>query len=221
MGRARASEFQGWAILRWASGLWENPEPYLLLPRLRALPLVPLRGDWARERARGRAKALTLCADTHTQCSAHEHAQAEGVHRGAGPLGAASRHQLPRSGPPGLHAARPRTELRHQTDGLCTTSSTRRPHRLRQKTVRYCLTISRSTPYVKSSEDGRKSLRVKSTEAPLPLRSYSIERTNTAGRQPTSGRLSDHRDSIVRTIRSGKRKRSQGRITVDKGSRCR
>ncbi|KAL3235364.1 hypothetical protein MRX96_022506 [Rhipicephalus microplus] len=67
------------------------------------------------------------------------------------------------------------------------------------------------------SEDGRKSLRVKSTEAPLPLRSYSIERTNTAGRQPTSGHLSDHRDSIVRTIRSGKRKRSQGRISVDKG----
>ncbi|KAH7986270.1 hypothetical protein HPB51_026690 [Rhipicephalus microplus] len=72
-----------------------------------------------------------------------------------------------------------------------------------------------------ASEDGRKSLRVKSTEAPLPLRSYSIERTNTAGRQPASGRLSDHRDSIVRTHRSGKRKRSQGRITVDKGSRCR
>ncbi|KAH8021935.1 hypothetical protein HPB51_018784 [Rhipicephalus microplus] len=122
-----------WAILRWASGPWENPEPYLLLPRLRVLPPVPLRGDQARERARGRAKALTLCADGHTQGSAHEHAQAEGVHRGAGPLGAASRHQLPRSGPPGLHAARPRTELRHRTDGLRTTSSIRRPHRLRQK----------------------------------------------------------------------------------------
>ncbi|KAH8035698.1 hypothetical protein HPB51_007942 [Rhipicephalus microplus] len=151
MGRARGPEFQGWAILRWASGPSKNPEPYLLLPRLRALPPVPLRGDRARERARGRAKALTLCADGHTQGSAHEHAQAEGAHRGAGPLGASSRHQLPRSGPPGLHAARPRTELRHRTDGLRTMSSTWRPHRLRQKTVRYCLTISRSTPYVKCS----------------------------------------------------------------------
>lgn len=42
-------------------------------------------------------------------------------------------------------AARQSTELRHQTDGLRTTPWTRRPHRLRQQTIRHCLTISRSS----------------------------------------------------------------------------
>lgn len=53
----RESRIQGWDLLRWASGPWENPQPYLLLPRLtRALPPVPLREDRARDRVRGRAK---------------------------------------------------------------------------------------------------------------------------------------------------------------------
>ncbi|KAH8038603.1 hypothetical protein HPB51_002242 [Rhipicephalus microplus] len=119
------------------------------------LPPVSLRGDRARERARGRAKALTLCADGHTQGSAHEHAQAEGVHLGAGPLGAASRHQLAWSGPPGIHAARPRTELRHRTDGLRTTSSTRRSHRLRQKTTGTLRVRPTSTHRPRASTLGR------------------------------------------------------------------
>ncbi|KAH7986985.1 hypothetical protein HPB52_024585 [Rhipicephalus sanguineus] len=49
-----AVKFQGWDLLRWASGPWEKPQPYLLVPRRNRA--FPLREDRARNRVRGRAK---------------------------------------------------------------------------------------------------------------------------------------------------------------------
>ncbi|KAL1432032.1 hypothetical protein MTO96_013396 [Rhipicephalus appendiculatus] len=45
----------------------------------------------------------------------------------------------------------------------------------------------------------------------------SVDRTDTADRQPASDHRSDRRESSTRTVRSGNRKRSKCRITVDKG----
>ncbi|KAH7982271.1 hypothetical protein HPB52_003560 [Rhipicephalus sanguineus] len=68
------------------------------------------------------------------------------------------------------------------------------------------------------SVDGRKSLRVKSTETTLPLRPYSVERTDAADRQPASDHRSERHQSCTRTTRSdNSRKRSRRRITVDRG----
>ncbi|KAH7982672.1 hypothetical protein HPB52_006488 [Rhipicephalus sanguineus] len=58
-----AVEFQGWDLLRWASGSWEKPQPYLLVPRRNGA--FPLREDRARDCVRGRAKPRR-CVQTGT-----------------------------------------------------------------------------------------------------------------------------------------------------------
>ncbi|XP_065289281.1 uncharacterized protein [Dermacentor albipictus] len=69
------------------------------------------------------------------------------------------------------------------------------------------------------SAEGRKLLRVKSTETLLPLRSYSVVRTDTADRQRASDHRSDRDESGKQRSRSGgSRKRRKRR--VDPSGHC-
>ncbi|KAH7979213.1 hypothetical protein HPB49_008723 [Dermacentor silvarum] len=78
-------------------------------------------------------------------------------------------------------------------------------------TAAECLTPLSLEGVVAATVEGRK-LRVKSSEAMLPLRSYSVARTDTADRQPSSDHRSDQDDSGQRRSRRGSGKRRKRRV---------
>nr|XP_054933827.1 uncharacterized protein LOC126543176 [Dermacentor andersoni] len=84
-----------------------------------------------------------------------------------------------------------------------------------------CLTPLSLEGVFAGSAEGRKLFRVKSTEALLPLRSYSVVRTDTADRQRASDHRSDRDESGKQRSRSGgSRKRRKRRVDPRTDRRC-